>query len=164
MSFSSKHFLAGCVALSLLVSCGDSEDPSPVAPGASNSAPVGQNGMTVVSPNGGESFKVGDSIRVVFKLDTVQAKSANLSPTGGVRVRVNCGADEWFDLTSQQVNYASPQGETTTKVGIPDSTYSSSTKKIIAFPVSSSCKLKVMDYSEGAINDVSDAVFTIKAK
>lgn len=162
MSIATKHLLAGCAVLSLLVSCGD--DSSPVAPPATKPAPMGQNGITVVSPNGGEEFKVGDSIRVVFNLDTAQAKLANLSPTGGVRVRVNCGSDDWFDLTSQQVNYASPQGETTTKVGIPESVYSSSEKKIVVFPVGNSCKLKVMDYFEGGINDVSDAVFTIKAK
>ncbi len=162
MSIASKHLLAGCAMFALLVSCGD--DSSPVAPPASTPAPVGQHGMPVVSPNGGEAFKVGDSIHVVFNLDTVQAKSANLTPTGGVRIRVDCGGSDWLELTSQQVNYASLQGETSTKIGIPDSIYSSSARKIIPFPVGSSCKLKVMDYNEGGINDISDAVFTIKAK
>ncbi|MBK9577136.1 MAG: hypothetical protein IPO40_08685 [Fibrobacteres bacterium] len=156
MTYGTKHLLAGCAALALLVSCSD--DPSPVAPPATTPVvtkptPVGQNGITVVSPNGGEAFQVGGKIEVTWQADASKLTTA--------MVKVDCGNGDWFALTGTKSIEYEPA---TASFTLPDSVYSSSERKLIAFPAGSNCKVKVQDYTTTSAFDTSDAVFTIKAK
>lgn len=151
MSFGTKHLLAGCAALSLLVSCSD--DPSPVAPSANKPAPVGQNGITVLSPNGGETFQVGGKIDVSWTADTTSLTDA--------KVLLDCGSSDWFSLTGDG---SIPYRLGSKSFDIPDSVYSINQHKLVAFPAATTCKVKIQDYQIGTSFDVSDAVFTIKAK
>jgi hypothetical protein len=116
-------------------------------------APVGQNGITVISPNGGETFQVGGSIDVRWDADTANLIAA--------KVLVDCGTGDWFSLTGNgQVPYET-WGAT---FPLSDTVYSSVQRKNIAFPAGTNCKIKVQDYQMNSAFDTSDAVFTIKAK
>jgi hypothetical protein len=157
MTFGTKHLLAGCATLALLVSCGD--DASPLAPKPYPKEEEilpdaqGMNGITIFTPNGGETFQVGGKIDVTWKADESVLTTA--------MVKVDCGTGDWFALTgSSSIPYAPGSASLT----IPDSVYSSSQRKLVAFPASSNCKLKLQDYTTTSAYDTSDAVFTIKAK
>ncbi|QQS06156.1 MAG: hypothetical protein IPK50_04500 [Fibrobacterota bacterium] len=157
MTYGTKHLLAGCAALALLVSCSD--DPTPVAPSVENKpvvtkpTPVGQNGITVVSPNGGETFQVGGKIAVEWNADTTNLTDA--------KVLLDCGGNDWFSLTGDG---SIPYRLGSKSFDIPDSGYSNSLRKLVAFPAATTCKVKIQDYQIGTSFDVSDAVFTVKAK
>lgn len=151
MSIATKHLLAGCAVLSLLVSCGD--DSSPVASPSTKPAPVGQNGITVVSPNGSETFQVGGKIDVSWQADASKLTTA--------MVKVDCGSGEWFALTGTA---SIPYEPATASFLIPDSVYSPLQRKLVVFPAGAACKVKVQDYTTTSVQDSSDAVFTIKAK
>lgn len=134
------------VALSLSGCGGD----SPTTPSVS---PIGSNGITLVSPNGGESFRVGGNIRIKWTITNPTTSSA--SPY------VHCGAGEWFNLI--------PDGSISnlnvdTSVVLPDSVYSSDSRALIPFPTGANCRMKARDYVDATVLDTSDAPFTILAK
>lgn len=128
-----------------LIGCGDSSTNS-------TPTPVATNGITVVSPNGGETFQVGGAIRVRWSATNADFTSA--------RLLVGCGNSEWYDLTSTSID---PSVKDTSLV-IPDTVYSSATRSNIVFPASANCKLKISDYVISSVYDTSDAPFNIKAK
>jgi uncharacterized lipoprotein YbaY len=127
-----------------LTGCGKD---SPTTP--SPAQPVATNGITVISPNGGEYFKVGGSIRVSW--------SSTNNALSSTRLMLSCDNTNWADLTKSSVDKAA--GDTT--LTVPDSVYSSSLRKNIAFPTSSACKVKVQDYVVQSNWDLSDAAFTV---
>jgi hypothetical protein len=128
-----------------LVGCGDSSTNS-------TPTPVSTNGITVISPNGGETFQVGGAMRVQWSSTNTDFTSA--------RLLVGCGNGEWYDLTSNSVDPSVKD----TSLTIPETVYSPSTKTNITFPASSNCKVKIADYVISSYYDTSDASFTIKAK
>lgn len=148
----SKFLLLSALAAALLSSCGD--DSSPVAPPAGKPAPVGQNGITVLAPNGGETFQVGGEIDISWQADTTQGLTS-------AKILVDCGSGDWFSLTGPS---SVPYGLKEVTYDLPDSVYSSLQRKMVPFTGGTSCKLKIQDYTIGTSFDVSDAVFTIKAK
>ena len=121
--------------------CGDSTSPSPSAQSS--------NGITVISPNGGESFQVGGAIHVKWAV----ANQNFTSPD----IQIGCAASDWLELTTGNM----PATTTDTSFIIPDSTYSNLQKKKIAFPVGSTCKVRIHDYQTTTILDTSDAPFTV---
>ncbi len=137
----------GLASLVLLAGCGDDSSTSP-AP----AAPQGTNGLTVLSPNGGETFQVGGAIPVEWSYTNADFSSA--------RILLGCEADQWFDLTASSVD----PDLLDTVLAIPDSVYSSAQRKKIVFPSGNSCRLKIQDYTIATIADASDAVFTVKAR
>ncbi len=140
-------FLGASVAAAMALSaCGDSSTtPSP--------SPIGSNGITVVSPNGGETFKVGGTIHIKWAITNPNTSSA--SPY------VRCGSGEWFNLIPLS---SISNLNVDTNVVIPDTVYSLDSKSLIPFPTGTNCKLKARDYVDGTVLDTSDAPFTIQAK
>jgi len=130
-----------------LTGCGKDSSTTPSA------SPIGSNGITVVSPNGSESFKVGGNIHIKWTITNPNTSSA--SPY------VRCGASEWFNLIP---NGSISNLNVDTSVALPDSVYSSASKALIPFPTGTDCKLKARDYVDGTVLDTSDAAFTILAK
>jgi hypothetical protein len=127
-----------------LVGCGDSSTNS-------TPTPVATNGITVISPNGGETFQVGGTMPVRWSYTNANFTSA--------LIQVVCDGVA-YGLTTTSVD---PSVKDTSLV-VPDTVYSSSLKKNIPFPASSNCKLKISDYVIGSVFDTSDASFTIQAK
>ena len=147
----SRFRLIGSVAiLALFVSCGDDSSTTPSDPPR---PAVGQHGFTVLSPNGGETFQVAKSMPVRWT-----ASGEGL--TGTLRIRLRCGNGEWFDLSENSI----PNELGDSVVVLPDSVYSSSSKKMITLPTGSACKVMVQDYSLGDLYDTSDVAFTVNPK
>lgn len=141
-------FLGASVAAAMALSACGSD--SPTSPSAAQ--PVASNGVTVISPNGGESLQVGGKIRVQWSSTNADFSSA--------RLLVGCGDGEWYDLTTSSIDKKAAD----TSLTLPDSVYNSSLKRNVVFPASTNCKVKIMDYVVTSILDTSDAPFTIQAK
>jgi hypothetical protein len=130
----------------VLTSCGSD------APTTSTPTPVGQNGYTLISPNGGESFRVGGTIHIKWNITDPTTSSA--SPY------LRCGT-EWFNLiTNNSIGNLSVD----TNILLPDSLYSDLSHKTVPTPTGNTCKLKVKNYQGGTPFDTSDAVFIVAAK
>lgn len=142
-----KFAVATAIVTSFLLGCGDDSATAPAPTG-----PQGSNGLTVLSPNGGETFQIGGSIAVAWSYTNADFSSA--------RILLGCETDQWFDLTASSVSPSILD----TVLSIPDSVYSSAQRKKIAFPSGNSCRLKIQDYTISAIADVSDGNFTVKAR
>jgi len=140
-----RHDLApilGVLAAALvLCSCGDSTSPGPSAQSS--------NGVTVISPNGGETFQVGGAIHVKWAVANQNFTSAD--------IQIGCAANDWLELAVSGM----PATTTDTSFTIPDSAQSNLQHKKIAFPVGSNCKVRVKDYQIGSLYDTSDATFTV---
>jgi hypothetical protein len=138
------------LALGMLAACGD--DSSSTAP-ETKKDPIGQNGITVISPNGGESFQVGGKIPVRWN-------AAGSELTGTIRIRIRCGTVDWYELTGNSIS--NNLGDTA--LVIKDSVYNNILKKMIPLPVGNSCKVMVQDYFETYLYDTSDVAFTVIPK
>lgn len=114
--------------------------------------PNGQNGYTLISPNGGESFQVGGLLHIKWNITDPSTSSA--SPY------LRCGS-EWFNLIP---NNSIGNLAVDTNITLLDSLYSSVERKMVPTPTGTTCKLKVSNYQGGAPYDTSDAPFTILAK
>lgn len=147
MRTSTKSLLGPAVLLVMLAGCGDDATNAPVPP-----APQGNNGITVVSPNGGESFRVGSALPISWTFSNGDFTSANIT--------IGCGSTEWYGLTSTSIS----PSVLDTSFTIPDSVYSPSQRKLIAFPAGSGCKVKIADYTITSLLDTSDAPFTVLPK
>lgn len=147
MHIPSKCLIASTLVLAMLAGCGDDATTTQPPPG-----PQGSNGITVVSPNGGESFRVGGLLPVSWSYSNSEFTSANIT--------LDCGLNDWYNLTKTSID---PDVGDTALV-IPDSVYSFARKALIAFPVGSGCKVKISDYNIKGILDTSDAPFAVLAK
>lgn len=141
MRYRLPSFIAVLAAALALIACDD------VA--ATGSSAQSTNGVTVLSPNGGETFQVGASIRVRWA-------SANANFTSP-DIQIGCQPNDWLELATGSM----PPQTTDTSFTIPDSAYSSFQHKKIAFPVGSTCKVRIKDYQIGSLYDTSDAPFTV---
>lgn len=143
-----SHALIGCISALSLTACGDDSPAGPDTP-----APQGNKGITILSPNGGESFQVGSSLRVKWTTNSGDLTTA--------RILASCNGTSWYDLKTTS-SIAWSLGDTT--FTIPDSVYDQGQKKMIGFPTGSGCKVKMMDYTILDAFDVSDAPFEIKSR
>lgn len=121
-----------------------------------NQAPQGSvdYGIRVVSPNGGESFTIGDTMNITLKCDTTEDFRAAvfLSVDNGINY-YSLFQDEtvWLDTIKSRT--------ATVQWAIPESlTYDNGTK---ASTVSSKCRIKIYDYIDDEKIDISDNVFSI---
>jgi hypothetical protein len=130
-----------------LVGCGDSSTNS-------TPTPVATNGFTLISPNGGETFQVGSTIRFKWSIAS-HPEFSSASPF------VTCGNDDWYKLIP---NGSVAHSSADTLLTIPDTVYSPLQKKNIPFPAGTNCKAKIADYVVSSNYDTSDESFTIKAK
>lgn len=147
MHIPSKSLIVPTLLGVMLIGCGDDSTTNPAPSG-----PQGNKGIVVVSPNGGETFRVGGQIPVSWTSSNTEFTSANIT--------IDCGLKEWYGLTTTSVD---PSVEDTS-FAIPDSVYSASQRKLIAFPAGSGCKVKISDYTITSILDTSDAPFTVLPK
>jgi hypothetical protein len=123
------------------------------SPTTQTATPVGADGFTIISPNGGETFKVGGLLHIKWSITNINSSSA--SPY------LRCDAGEWLNLIPNG-SISNMNVDTTILIG--DSLYSSTVKKNIPFPIGTTCKMKVRDYQLASLQDTSDAPFTIQAK
>lgn len=147
MHFPSKSPIASTFFVAMLAGCGDDATTTPPPAG-----PQGSNGITVITPNGGESFRVGGQLPISWTYSNDDFTSANIT--------IGCGTTEWYGLTSTSISPLVID----TSFAIPDSVYSPSQRKLIAFPTGSGCKVKIADYTITSILDTSDAPFTVLPK
>lgn len=142
-----KSLLGPSLLVALLSGCGEEATSTPVP-----TAPQGSNGITVTSPNGGETFRVGSALPVSWTTTNSEFTSANIT--------IDCGLKDWYGLARTSID---PSVGDTSLV-IPDSVYSAAQRKLIAFPTGSGCKVKVSDYTMTSLLDTSDAPFTVLAR
>lgn len=124
-------------AFAILAACGDDSSTSPVP-----SPAIGMHGITITAPNGGETFKAGDSITVNW---TADEDSVN-----DIGIMIFCGA-----ATTETPLYPSSIGPASDKWG--------SVRAKIPTTQSGSCKIKIRDYQNQSMFDTTDARFTVTA-
>lgn len=130
------HFLSAFAALGLLVACGDESSPAAPEPTPAK----GMNGITITAPNGGETFKVGDSISVKWTSTEDVLSSA--------AVVMRCGsATTWTALTTGSIDFGTPS-------------YGNLRAKIPG-TLSGSCSIKIYDYQVQTNYDTTDTRFTV---
>lgn len=104
--------------------------------------------VTVLSPNGGETLRIGDTLTVTWEWDT--------SITGGVAIWLSVDdGDEWKIITPASIPSHAPnstRGSFKYKIPATLGTVSA---------MSTSCRIRVNEYSLTTITDESNAVFTI---
>lgn len=116
------------------------------------STPAQTPPITVVAPNGGEAYRVGDTLRVSWEWDT--------TITGGVAVWISPDDGEsWHIMTSTTSVPSHAEG---TNVGtfewlIPATVDGQSL-------VSDHCRIRAWEYTMNELADLSDGTFTIQAQ
>lgn len=152
-----QHSLFTGIALAGLASffCGCSDDGSTAPPAAP--AAVGNHGITVVSPNGGETLRGGSTVNLKWTYNPDSLTSA--------RLLLSCNGVDWADLTlGGSMSLEDRDGGTAdTTLLVPDSVYSRSRTGNIPL-VGGSCSFKVQDYTMTYNFDTSDTRFAILAR
>lgn len=133
------HAFSALAILALLSACGDDSSTSPTpSPSA-----VGMNGITITTPNGGETFTAGDSITVKWTATEEVLSSA--------AVVMRCGSSaSWTALTTGSIDFGTASYGNL-RAQIPTS-------------LSGSCALKIYDYQIQTNYDTTDARFTVNAR
>lgn len=132
------HLLFAFAAMALVAACGDDSATSP----ANEPAPIAGDDVTVLSPNGGETFKAGDSITVKWKNSEDSLVSA--------KITIQCGTGSEYALYGSSVT--------------PDMSSWQNMKAKIPETLSGSCKITIMDYQMTWNNDTTDARFTVNPR
>ncbi len=107
--------------------------------------------ITLLAPNGGEVWQAGETYTVSWECDTtrINGVSVYLSTTDG---------EEWELMSTGGSLPGHAAGATAGSWSfvLPESVNGQSV-------ASNACRIKVTEYSDGNLNDVSDGVFTIEA-
>lgn len=117
---------------------------------ATNTGPANER-LEVVSPNGGESYKVGQTVAITFKINADKVSGAML------KVSIDDGKS-WTAIVSKQVSPLSGGGNQTLKY---DWVIGQEKNSVSYLDSNIKCKLKISDYTDGTVFDVSNTVFTI---
>lgn len=137
----------------ILAGCGEDSSTTPTP----SSTAVGNHGITVVAPNGGESLRAGTSATLKWTYNPDSLTSA--------RLLLSCNDLDWVDLTrggSMSLEGRSGATAETTLV-VPDSVYSRTRLGNIALS-GGSCSFKIQDYTMTYNFDTSDTRFAIQAR
>lgn len=113
----------------------------------SDSAPI-----TVLEPNGGQTYRVGSSLGIRWETD---------GHVGGVAIEISVdGGKKWFGVFEGTVSVGGPGWTDTTWV-IPEKLRD---MRDTVSVVSDNCLLRIKNYVNAPQRDESDAPFTIKPK
>jgi len=110
--------------------------------------PAAGQPVTVLSPNGGESFAVGETLHVRWMTDTNVVFNVN------IEMSVDSG-DNFYKISNGSIQIVDPEWGDYAWV-VPDSLGGAPT-------VSSRCFINIYDYFGRSRSDLSDAVFSIIA-
>jgi hypothetical protein len=137
----------------ILAGCGEDSSTTPTP----SSTAVGNHGITVVAPNGGESLRAGTSATLKWTYNPDSLTSA--------RLLLSCNGVDWADLTvGGSMSLEGRAGGTAdTTLVVPDSVYSRERTGNIPL-VGSACSFKVQDYNMRYNFDTSDTRFAIQAR
>lgn len=114
--------------------------------------PKAQVTIEVLAPNGGETFVVGDTMRIQWlSTDTIPQAVVDISVDGG---------EDWLGLLPNAITYGTSAWGDTFWVVQPSIIIATDT---IPVP-SDQCLVKIYQYGMGSNRDVSDATFTILAE
>jgi hypothetical protein len=120
------------VALLLITACNN-----PVSPGNSTASAI-----TLISPNGGETFKIGDSLHIKWRV--------NPDSIGQMLFSITFDAGRSYTYINDMETIHSGNGrDTLISWKIPDSLYRLGIAEGTPTPVSSQCKVRVSDYGGG---------------
>lgn len=130
------HFVSAFAVLALLVACDSGSSTT-----APDSAPTakGMHGITITAPNGGETFKAGDSISLKWTADLDSLNSAKLL--------IRCGSGSDNPLFGSSVT--------------PDTSAWGNMRVKIPSSLSGSCMIKIQDYQMTWNYDTTDTRFTV---
>jgi hypothetical protein len=120
----------------------------PVQLTIANDRPQINTGMTVLAPNGGERFRVGQSVRIRWRMDSLgQAALLYISPDDG---------QAWFVINSLRAVFLADSNWGDYGWTIPATISGQSL-------VSTTCRVRVSEYLKTTVTDESDSAFTIDA-
>jgi hypothetical protein len=117
-------------------------------------AALAQPPITLFEPNGGETYHVGDTMRIRWTADSS-------APLVTINMAVDGGESGWWYLigATRGIGMGDPGWGDTSWV-IADSLSDATT---VVSTVSSRCLVKIRNYVDGITADDSDSVFTISA-
>jgi hypothetical protein len=95
--------------------------------------------LTLISPIGGETYKIGDSLKIRWRANPDSVIGMLFSIT------FNAGQKYWYIKDDQQIQSGHGQ-DTTIAWKIPDSLYDIGNDVMAAVPASSQCKIRMSDY------------------
>ena len=104
--------------------------------------------MTVLSPNGGETWHVGETIRIRWRMDVAgQAVLLYISPNDG---------EDWYVINADHSVFTGDTNWADYGWTIPAAMNSVSL-------VATTCRVRVSEYLQTTVTDASDSAFTIEA-
>ena len=138
-----RYTITALIVSFLITACGN-----PVSSGNSPAAAI-----TLIAPNGNETFKIGDSLAIRWR--------ANPDSIGQMLISItfDTGRTYWFINDLDHINSGNGK-DTLITWKIPDSLYRIGNPIGIPTPISSRCKVRMSDYG-GGHTVLSAAWFTV---
>jgi hypothetical protein len=95
--------------------------------------------MILIAPNGGETYKIGDSLTIKWRANPDSAK--------GMLINISFDAGRtYYPINDNQSIGVGGGRDTSVQWQIPDSLFDFPTRAMVPVPVSSLCKVRISDY------------------
>jgi hypothetical protein len=143
-------FKSACLAMAMMIMAGASSCNNP----SSADTPVPGNGVTVITPNGGNTYYLGDTLQITWDL-------SDESSIAGLQIDLSLnGGGYYYNIALLQPAFSEFQNR---KLSwrIQDSIGTGSMKRSMC---SDSCRIFIHDYFNWTIGDVADKFFTIRIR
>jgi hypothetical protein len=144
----------GISILSLLAQYGCE---APTSPNLSGNPPEDTSTIRILSPNGGELYKMGDTISLRWRANTDSVTSAVLEISFD-------GGKIWITMNGTRTIHPYEDDWGNLRYGIPDSLYDWANGITVPVIPGSECLVRVRDYNRDYLADESDNFFTLSAK